>query len=154
VRPLLHSYGIRLPNRVRVELTALTELEQRAGRPLHGMTVTEYGPGGWCQVVELRVADGLPATQFGQVLAHEMGHAWLAGCPGSGRPAEEEEGICELLGSWWLLARGGRLAAHLLDRLSTNPDPVYGQGFRDVHRRAHGVPPAGVVSRIGRTGQL
>jgi Protein DA1 len=69
-------------------------------------------------------ANGLPATVFDSVLAHEMGHAWLAGCPDVGREEASEEGICELVASWWLRERGGRLAAYRLDAMMANPDPV------------------------------
>jgi hypothetical protein len=54
-------------------------------------------------VLQLTVVDGLPATILGSVLAHEMGHAWLAGCPDADRDEATEEGI-------WLYAmkRGKR----------------------------------------------
>jgi hypothetical protein len=155
VRPLLHSWGIRLPNRVRVELASRTAIEARTGRSLHGLTITRWAPGAVAEVVEIRIVDGLPATQFGQVLAHEMGHAWLAGCPGGERGGdEEEEGICELLGSWWLQHRGGRLAAQLLASMEANTDPVYGKGFRNARDRSRGLGHHEIVARLQRTGRL
>ena len=154
VRPLLHSWGIRLPNRVRVELASPTAIEARTGRSLHGLTITRWLPGALAEVVEIRIVDGLPATQFGEVLAHEMGHAWLAGCPGGERSGDEEEGICELLGSWWLQHRGGRLAAQLLASMEASTDPVYGEEFRRARDRSRGMSPNEVVARIQRTGRL
>ncbi|MEU4807166.1 protein DA1 [Actinosynnema sp. NPDC023587] len=154
VRPLLHSYGIRLPNPVRVGLIEPDRLEQLAGGSAHGLTRVEYagGPG---RVVELRVVSGMPATQFGRVLAHEMGHAWLARCPGAGiRNARDEEGICELVGSWWLRHRGGRLARHYLDAMESNPDPVYGAGYRAAARLAGEKPPPEIVRSIAVTGRI
>ncbi len=154
VRPLLQSYGIRLPNRVKVELVSLSRLETETGRQVHGLTVTHHGTERGGTVAAIRVAEGLPATQFGQVLAHEIGHAWLVGCPRGNRSNVEEEGICELVASWWLTDRGGPLAVHLLNGMASNPDPVYGEGFRVARRRTAGMLPAQVVERLWRTGSL
>ncbi|PSL53369.1 protein DA1 [Saccharothrix carnea] len=154
VRPLLHSYGIRLPNRVRVELTSPDQLGRHAGTSVHGLT-SVVRSGGTSQVARMRVMSGMPATQFGQVLAHEMGHAWLALCPGAGiRSARDEEGLCELVASWWLRHRGGRLARYYLDNLSSNPDPVYGDGYREVERRASARPPHEIVKLVTATGRI
>src|SRR6266568_1986538 len=151
VRPLLHSYGIQLPNRVRVTLAATDELDQQIPGA-HGITTFEH-QFGRNRVTDLKIAAGLPATAFGRILAHEMGHGWLAGCPGQ-RPQAEEEGICELVGSWWLRHRGGRLAAYLLRNMRSNPDPIYGAGFREVARQAHGKSPDQVVHLVVRTGHI
>jgi hypothetical protein len=153
VRPLLHSYGLRLPNPVRVELVAPGELQAGPGQLLHGTTLLEQRWWGANRVLGIKVVAGMPATQFGQVVAHEMGHGWLARCPGRRSP-EVAEGICELIGSWWLRHRGGRLAAHYLDQLMQNPDPVYGDGYRSAHRQAGHLPPAEVVRRMERIGRL
>jgi protein DA1 len=154
VRPLLHSYGVRLPNQVRVDLVEPHELRAGAGTLLHGRTVVEPGRlGGASRVRSIKVVAGMPATQFGQVVAHEMGHGWLTLCPGR-RSSATEEGICELIGSWWLRHRGGRLAAYYLDQMMRNPDPVYGDGYRSAYRKAGDVTPAEVVRQIERTGRL
>jgi hypothetical protein len=147
VRELLWSYGIRLPNRVRVQLTPLEELAGCQG------DTTWVQHAGTARVLGLRVAVGLPATLFGAVLAHEMGHAWLAGCPAR-RTQAEDEGLCELLASWWLRHRGGRLASHLLSSMGQDPDPLYGDGYRDAVRRAGGLRPEAVVRRVASTGRL
>jgi hypothetical protein len=154
VRPLLQSYGLRLPNPVRVELVEPGELRTGTGEFVHGATVVERGSRrDLARLCSIRVITGMPATRFGQVVAHEMGHGWLARCPGR-RSSADEEGICELVGSWWLRHRGGRLAAHYLEELKQNPDPVYGGGYRSVCRRAGNLSPAEVVRRMETTGQL
>ena len=83
-----------------------------------------------------------------------MSHAWLAGCPDVGRDEATEEGICELVASWWLHERGGRLAAHRLDAMAANPDPVYGGGYREALRRAQGRTPTDIVAAVARSGRL
>lgn len=154
VRPFLHSLGLRLPNQVRVELVEPADLRTNAGERAHGLTVVEQG--GWGRgprVRGIKVVSGMTATQFGQVVAHEMGHGWLSLCPGRRTPVLEE-GICELIGSWWLRHRGGRLAEHYLEQLLQNPDPLYGDGYRSAYRRAGDSTPAEVVRRLERTGTL
>jgi hypothetical protein len=154
VRPLLHSYGVRLPNQVRVELVEPSELRAGGGELVRGETVMEQDClSGASRVRGIRVISGMPATQFGKVVAHEMGHGWLALCPGSRGPAAEE-GICELVGSWWLRHRGGPLAAHYLEQMMRNPDQLYGDGYRSAYRKAGDLPPAEVVHRMETTGQL
>jgi hypothetical protein len=154
VRPLLQSFGIRLVNRVKVELTTTAELHRQVGSHAQGFTMIQPANGyGSTRVLALRIVDGLPATLFGSVLAHEMGHAWLAGCPGP-RDAPTEEGLCELVASWWLHQRGGKLAAHILNKMNVNPDPVYGAGYREARQRAGAHRPAEVVARVQRRGQL
>lgn len=154
VRPLLHSYGVRLPNQVRVELVEPSELHADAGEFVRGQTVMEQDcQGGASRVRGIRVISGMPATQFGKVVAHEMGHGWLTLCPGS-RPPAAEEGICELIGSWWLQHRGGPLAAHYLTQMMKNPDPTYGDGYRSACHRAGDSTPTEVVRRIATTGRL
>jgi hypothetical protein len=154
VRPLLQSYGLRLPNPVRVRLVEPGELRTGTDELVHGTTVVERGRrADPARLRSIRVITGMPATRFGQVVAHEMGHGWLARCPGR-RSSADEEGICELVGSWWLRHRGGRLAAHYLEELERNPDPVYGGGYRSVRRRTGDLSPAEVVRRLEKTGRL
>lgn len=154
VRPLLHSYGLRLPNQVRIELVTPRDLHPDLGEQIHGQTVVEQGFWGNAPKVRgIKVVAGMPATLFGQVVAHEMAHGWLSLCPGTRTPVLEE-GICELVGSWWLHHRGGRLAQHYLHQLMQNPDPLYGDGYRSAYRRAGDATPAEVVRRLEKTGRL
>lgn len=152
VRTHLHALGLRLPNRVRVELGTQAELG-RIGAHLSGYTVTDHHWGAPATVVEIRILAGMPATGFGHVLAHEMAHGWLAGCPGE-RNQRDEEGLCELVASWWLRHRGGALAAHLLASMELNPDPVYGDGFRRARARSAGRTPEQVVAHVAKWGAL
>lgn len=154
VRPLLQSFGIRLPNQVKAQLISPGEIAERMGAGCAGYTATRRTGIGLATVAELRIVRGLPATMFGGVLAHEMGHGWLAGCPDIGRTPHEDEGLCELVASWWFQHRGGRLAAHLLDAMRSDPDPVYGEGFRHACRVAQGLSPPEIVARVSRTGWI
>lgn len=154
VRPFLHSLGLRLPNRVRVELLLPAEMTRRTRHGGLGYTesvATGIGPP---TVVEIAILQGLPPTSFGSTLAHEMAHGWLAGCPNVGMSSQEEEGLCELVASWWLEHRGGRLAAALLTSMRRSPDPLYGEGFRQALRATEGMTPTAVVAHVSRAGCL
>lgn len=151
VRDLLRSYGIVLPNRVRVELTSAANMRLR-GSGVAGYTVV--APHVASPVVrEIRIVDGLPGTLFGRILAHEIGHAWLAGCPAGIRSSSDEEGICEMLAAWWLEHRGGQLASHFLHQLKNNTDAIYGDGYRQIASVAEELPPREFVRRVALTGQ-
>lgn len=152
VRDLLHSFGIRLPNAVRVKLVSVAALETEFGPGVLGVTRTLIGAVSSVRSVE--IVEGLPATAFGDVLAHEMAHGWLAGCPQVPRSAMEEEGLCELVSSWWLVQRRGEFAAYLLRRKSLRSDPIYGDGFREMSRRAGSRTPTELVQYVFRHGRL
>lgn len=153
VREYLRSIGISLPNRVQVQLADSAEIAAKAMPGAYGYTQVIKAWRGTI-VRELRILDGLPETAFGGVLAHEIGHAWLAGCPDGRRTPIDDEGICEILHAWWLEHRGGPLSAHLLESMERNPDPVYGGGYRKARQRASGLSRAQVVSRIVQRGIL
>ena len=84
--------------------------------------------------LEILILGGLPALLFGRIVAHEAMHAWLAQEGVSTLPAIEEEGLCELAAYEWLGLRRGRLSRGLRGAAERNPAPVYGDGFRLVHR--------------------
>ena len=144
VRENLRSVGVVAANRTRVTLRPYAELQTRQSGLL-GYTVIQTGSHE--PVRAINVADGLPMTLFGCVLAHEIAHAWLAGIP-EARSAVEEEGLCELVAAWWLGHRGGRLSAYLLRAKNENPDPIYGGGYRRAASLAGRKPPRAVVDLV------
>jgi hypothetical protein len=86
----------------------------------------------------VRVAPGLPAFMFSRSVAHEVGHAWLAQSSARPHRAEVEEGVCELVSYAWLKRSGLAYAEAVRDMIRHNPDPTYGDGFREVHEAVHG----------------
>lgn len=150
VRQFVHSLGITMTNHCRVLLgTGQGAWSLDPSRLGHTLLVGASA----LQVVEIRIAAGLPYTLFGRVLAHEMAHGWLARF-GSDREPAEEEGICELVGSWWLEDRGGPFAESLRQMMDDNPDPLYGGGFRRCAQIASGLSRRDVVKVIQSRGRL
>ncbi|GAA2634610.1 hypothetical protein GCM10010399_79070 [Dactylosporangium fulvum] len=161
VRRQLADIGLELPERVLVRVVSPEEVHATAG-PTPGLTtgvllgLTEQVIGGreGRRVIGISVVAGMPPTYFGRVVAHEIGHAWLAL---RGRePVDDviEEGVCELFAYAWLKRNGTQLAWALREQCHANPDPVYGGGFRTVHAavQTHGI--SVVLDRLLRTGAL
>nr|XP_011464186.1 PREDICTED: protein DA1-like isoform X1 [Fragaria vesca subsp. vesca] len=94
---------------------------------------------------------GLPDVEMGEILAHEMMHAWihLQGVPRGCCEPSTEEGICQVMSYKWLqwFSSSGFDNSHktnkqvqytrelkelLVERIRCQDDEVYGQGFRDT----------------------
>jgi hypothetical protein len=149
VRSYFRNLGVELPNRVRVEVAPGRDIATAAGPSALAFTKKSRS-----EVLAVRAASGLPRTVFGMVVAHEIGHAWLVGCPSGGRSPMEEEGICELLASWWLRQRNDTLAEIHLRRMEKSPDPVYGRGYRLVRDRTRGLTQREVIQTVARVGSI
>lgn len=81
--------------------------------------------------ITIRVLRGLPLPWFRHVVAHEFGHAALAGSPGFARIGPQlQEGFSEALGVLHLRSQGSAAESHVVEALLANPDPVYGAGLR------------------------
>lgn len=82
---------------------------------------------------EITLLRGLPDLQFRGVLAHELLHVWLNE-HGYQPPPAVMEGFCNL-GSqavYQTEREDPALAAVLLQQMETDPDPVYGDGYRHM----------------------
>jgi hypothetical protein len=78
----------------------------------------------------IAILRGLPAKLFQGTCAHELGHAWMR-LHGIDRLASrDEEGFCEYLAHSWYHENLSPESRFYQNRIATNPDPVYGEGFR------------------------
>lgn len=148
IRAGLHELGLRLTTPVRVRLTGPAELAAMTGGvpgSTAGCTVSVE-----TQVVDLAVVAGLPAPEFGAVVAHECMHAWMAQRGFGQVPPTIAEGLSELASDGWLERQRDPRARLLREAIARNPDPVYGEGFRQARAavRRHGLLP---VLRAVRT---
>ncbi|GAA2682978.1 MULTISPECIES: protein DA1 [Actinoplanes] len=123
----IRSLSIRTTTPVRVRLVPRDELQNRLTGPgeVHGLTVVAG-----LDVMDLMVARDLPLVRFGVVVAHEVMHAYLAQQGFGDLSPQVEEGLCELLAHAWLKDQPGDPAEWERRRITHNPDPVYGDGFR------------------------
>lgn len=79
---------------------------------------------------------GLPRLVFEGVLAHELLHVWLNEHPHTrDRSAADTEGFCNLATAQIYHQDTTPLAAFLHQRMQSNPDPIYGEGYRQQQQR-------------------
>lgn len=81
------------------------------------------------RIYGIQIVRGLDPVRFQGVAAHELGHVWLI-VHRISVPAGLEEGFCELLAHRFYCDLGTEEARRLAREIETNPDPVYGGGFR------------------------
>lgn len=70
-------------------------------------------------------------VEFAGTLAHELLHAWQVQNNIS-PPAKMCEGFCNLAAYYVLLQTPSSLAQVLIENMKKSPDPIYGDGFREV----------------------
>jgi hypothetical protein len=136
---------------------ALLLRERSGAHSLGATTSATYSQNGHIvrtDVSGVAILQGIPATLFQGVTMHELGHVWLIVHGVCGLPMWAEEGFCELLAYRYyqdLNTPEGRYYA-----LSTeqNPNPAYGDGFRQLHALAdkYGFPR--LLSILDTTKQL
>jgi hypothetical protein len=105
-------------------------------------------------VVDLAVVRDLTGTEFGEVVAHEAMHAWLVQRGLGGLPATYAEGLAEYTAYAWLHRVDSQRSRMQQRRIATNPDPVYGDGFRRVRAAAEKYGMRAVLSAVRDTGRL
>lgn len=117
------------------------------------------------RVESVAILQGLPRTLFAGVCVHELGHVWLVQHNIVNLPLMDEEGFCELLAYRYytetppvatpVAPESGLNPAHFYARrIAENPSPVYGAGFRKVHRLAERVGFAQIIKSLLRKKKL
>lgn len=112
----------RRPGRLGLTLRAAAAPRKRAGSGV---------------VQQVAIVAGLPRPLFEGVGVHELGHVWLAQRGLLDLPEKAEEGFCELLAfQYYTTAPADRAALFYARRIAANSDPIYGDGFRELHQLA------------------
>ena len=128
IKRQLAALGIRTVTPVRVMLVPPGRLRGIAGDHALGVTVSRGE-----EVIDLLVLQDLPLPKFGTTVAHEAMHSYMTQ-NGFGRvPPHIAEGLCQLLAYAWVIRQNGMLAAAERKQIEDNPDPVYGDGFRQAY---------------------
>lgn len=83
---------------------------------------------------EIGILSGLPKVEFEAVLAHEMLHVWQHEHGVKFSPMYRE-GLCELGGYLIYSEDDSDLSRHFIQKMMNNKDPVYGNGFRLMHKK-------------------
>jgi len=85
------------------------------------------------------IVRSLPPPLFQGVTVHELGHAWLIVHRIMNLPSWAEEGFCELLAHRFYSEMATAECNHYASCIESNPDSVYGEGFRRVYTLAKAV---------------
>jgi hypothetical protein len=152
IRTDLHDLGLRLTTPVRVRLVSAAEMAAMSGEltgMVLGCTVSSDA-----EVVDLAIVAGLPAPQFGAIVAHECMHAWMVQRGFGVVPPPIAEGLSQFASVGWLERQRDPRARLLRDAIARDPDPVYGDGFRQIKAavRRHGFLP--VLRTVRAEGRL
>lgn len=134
---LADRFGLRLPYPVRARMVTLEALHATGvgNAGICGVTRSAWRRSGATterSVVDVLLLHGLPRANFERIVAHELGHAWMAT---KQFPVDLEswleEGIAESIAYLYLETLSGTRAGELKDEMWSRPDH-YGQGFRRV----------------------
>lgn len=128
VKLQLAALGIRTITPVKVQL-ASAELLQSIGAN-HVLGVTVYRD---MSVVSLFVLRDLPLLKFGTTVAHELMHTYMIQNGFGDVPSRVAEGLCQLLAFAWIIRQDGILSEAERRQIAENPDPIYGDGFRQAY---------------------
>lgn len=151
--------GIVLPAPTRILLAKEGKVFPPAGggRAHLGDTTWAHTADGITGTVTVRIAGGLPGHRFQRTLAHEFGHAAMAGgTPAATLSSPLREGFAECVAAAHLAVVGTVLALDQLRQLEANPDPIYGGGYRWVREAVdrHGLVAVCAALRDGRPDQV
>ena len=137
VQIIFKSKGLELPTNIPVEIVDAARMAQLNKSKIIdinklGLTVSGgIGVFGAKMYHNVYMLDSLHKVIFGGVLAHELLHVWQNEHH-IRLPKSYSEGFCNL-GSY-LLYRSieNDMTKMLINNMLNNPDPIYGDGFRDV----------------------
>ena len=138
----LESVGIQnIPRDLSIELVSLDQLNKNSGNLAHsnlkGFTKTELltnSKNNQTRTYQVFLLNGLPKIEFEAVLAHELLHVWLYE-QNAVLSLEKTEGFCNLGGSLIYENDSTQFSRIHLQAMESEPDPIYGGGFRSMKSR-------------------
>lgn len=145
---------------LQIELTDRAQLNNLEGGAFNnhtlGLTIQRVSAkGGTRQGVDkVAVLRGMPSVLFEGVASHELGHVWLAIQVKAPLPSWAEEGFCELIAYRRYTVLNSRESLYYAKQTATNPDPIYGEGFRRVHTIERSIGFAPLILHLRQTGRM
>lgn len=106
------------------------------------------------EVNGIAVLEGMPSLTFQGVTVHELGHVWLAVHGIEDLPLWAEEGFCELLSHRYYTQLNTEESRYHAQGIETNPNPIYGDGFRRVSAIAHSMGFRRFIETLQKTKRL
>jgi hypothetical protein len=121
-------------NRLKLNLANKHEMEKR-NKLMLGYTTAKFKTFAKTQY-KLEVLSGLDKTLFAGVLAHELMHVLIFE-QNINLSLEKTEGLCELASFFIYKNFKSVVAENRIMSIEENPDPIYGDGFRDMKKRLY-----------------
>ena len=90
----------------------------------------------------------LPEEHFRTVMIHELTHAWFFYNYYEDLPLKVEEGMCVLMEYIWLKNLDTKDAEYRRREIELNPDPIYGDGFRQARESLKYLPLSSLLEFI------
>ena len=129
-RTVLLSSGLKIGvSKLAVDLVPLSRSDHGTSSSVVGLTHSSHDGRSWNHRV--KISKHVPDYLFGAVMAHELGHIWIAQSEFDRAPSrEQQEGMCELFAHLWLNAWGAhRQTRRWAQQLNVRADE-YGRGYR------------------------
>jgi len=140
-----------IPKNIEIVLTNRHALTNKTDHPFtRGLTLTNTHFSNYKRVGmehQIGILFGLPELEFSGILAHELLHVWQNQNDVK-LSAMHTEGFCNL-GSYWVYrSESSDLSKQLIRLLMENKDPIYGNGFRLMHKKLENLGWKGLISEI------
>jgi protein DA1 len=119
-------------------------------RNTSGLTLSHYHFSDYKRVAithQIGVLHGLPRVEFEAVMAHELLHVWQHENSIKFSPLYRE-GLCELGGFLVYSEDGSELGRYFIQKMTKSQDPVYGNGFRLMHKKLEKFGWRGLIREI------
>lgn len=128
------SYSVDYMPHIPVHVIPRSQMLAESGNPaVVGLAyTTTYADGD--QVFEIHIIEGLSKLDFAEVLGHEIMHTWLNQNRIVIKNEANLEGLCNYASYLVLSSIDTAYSMSLIERMMQNPDPIYGDGFRNVKR--------------------
>lgn len=140
VKSRLASIGMTMPKqKVTISIVNRAEFDRllkHHSNAVTGLTVTHSGYLGTDH--HIYMLNGMSTCRYKETLAHECGHVWLNDRHSvlNQHSRQEVEGFCNLVAYKVLMFDKSQDAAWVRQCMLSNPDPIYGEGFRIMKQRA------------------
>ena len=126
------SYNIDYMPHIPVLIISKEQMYQESGdRRTVGLAYTQTFYDGE-QAFEIHIISGLTKLDFAEVLAHEIMHTWINQNRINITSDADLEGLCNYASYIVLRSVNTTYAQNLISAMMCNPDPIYGEGFRNV----------------------
>ena len=89
---------------------------------------------------DIVVLEGIPQVLMESVIAHELMHAWIYDNINSKQSPQIIEGSCNYIGYVYLKTLPAGQSEEFIKMMNADPDPVYGDGFRNIKSKFDGLP--------------